>query len=389
MDNLRAAANEKLTENRVHREAVLSLISSGEAIAFVGAGLSLPLKYPSWDALLATLQAQAHQIATFNPPDHIQHDFLQYAEAIKDHFKKTDGGIDQYRNLIGREFSPRDSGENCTRTHQCLVKLPFRAFITTNYDVCIELALQDFSMAEMGRARTDPGVIIKANKADRHLISLFLRSISKKSERHCCFVAHLHGRWDDTQNIILTTTDYADAYGDAPVHSSNHLGSQSITLHRQLIWSLFATRRMVFVGCSMDDPYIKRLLDTVARDLWEFDQPIHYAILPLDKKILASPENQEAAFWRYGLQVVYFDNLTGNFTDLDHFFEEALERIPVEKVKAANSLQRASADLTDRDNATKASESLAEAAIDDLAGSQAWLEKVNESTVATLRKNED
>ena len=38
----------------------------------------------------------------------------------------------------------------------------------------------------------------------------------------------------------------------------------------------------------MDDPYLKRLLDTVARDLWEFDQPIHFAILPLDEKMLVS-----------------------------------------------------------------------------------------------------
>lgn len=271
MDDIRETANEKLRQNSARREAVLSLISSGEAIAFVGAGLSSPLGYPSWSALLGKLHAQAQQIATFDPPEHIKQHVLQYAEVIKEHFKKSEGGIDQYRSILGREFGPRQDGENCTCTHRLLVRLPFRGFVTTNYDECIEDALRGYAVDMLGRSRPDPGVIIKANKADSHRVSLFLRSISDKAGKNQSYVAHLHGRHDDTQNVILTANDYLQAYDRAAQSDKGPLDNRFVPLHRQLAWSLFATRRMVFVGCSMDDPYIKALLDTVAYDLWEWN----------------------------------------------------------------------------------------------------------------------
>ncbi|MGB8352249.1 MAG: SIR2 family protein [Chthoniobacteraceae bacterium] len=386
MEDLREIANEKLRQNSPYRKELLSLISSGEAIAFIGAGLSSSLGYPSWPDLIATLHTQVNKISAFESSDQISQDILVYAQLIKEYFGTSVGGIDQYESIIGREFAPK-TGKNCTSTHQNLVKLPFRAFVTTNYDVCIEQALQEYAVQEQGKARPDPGVVIKASKADRHLVSRFLRSISEKNENHECYVAHLHGCWNDTQNIILTSTDYAEAYDGI---STNENKQTSITLHRQLAWSLFATRRMVFIGCSMDDPYIKRLLDTVARELWEFNQPIHFAILPLDKKRLESSENEEAAFLRYGLQVVYFDNLIGNFTGLDQLLQEALEKTPasIKKLRPTQPPPDVQSPGSVISNPIEPQMHLRK----DSPNAQVnleWLDEVNKTTIGSIIKNED
>ena len=55
MPSLREIADEKLSKNRALRAAMLSMIARGEAISFVGAGMSAPLKYPSWPRLLELL----------------------------------------------------------------------------------------------------------------------------------------------------------------------------------------------------------------------------------------------------------------------------------------------------------------------------------------------
>lgn len=386
MDDLREIANEKLRQNRGCRDDLLSLICSGEAIAFVGAGLSVPLRYPSWRDLLEKLHAQANQIAAFDPPEPVKRDVLRYAEAIKRHFEQSTDGIAQYRNTIGREFAPRQYAENYTKTHQRLAKLPFRAIITTNYDICIEQALQACAMHETGRVRPDPGVIIKASEVDRHIVSRFLRSISEQSKHQECYVAHLHGRWDDTQNIILTDTDYAMAYDGGSVGRGEGSG-RAVTLHRQLAWSLFATRRMVFIGCSMDDPYIKRLLDTVAKDLWEMDQPIHFAMLPLDKSTVTSLCHQEATFLRYGLQVAYFDNLNETYCGLDQLLAEALERISKCGAGDPKSSQRISTEKIVKNEVSKISKSSSENSESEIA--HAWLEEVNQNSVTILRKHEN
>ena len=384
MQDLRALINEILRKNRASREAMLTLISSGEVIAFVGAGLSAPLKYPSWNDLLAKLHGLASRTAPFDPSEGVKADVLQYAEEIKKHLDGR-GALREFYNAVGREFMPRN-GTNCTACHHRLAKLPFRAFVTTNYDDSLEQALNDCAMKELGRARPDPGLVIKPNKADRHIVSLFLRSIVEPADKHQRHIGHIHGRYNDTANIILAASDYEDAYGFI-LKGSKPRDVPSSTLHRQLVWSLFATRQLVFFGCSMEDPYIKTLLDMVAADLWEWDQPIHFVVLPIDEDSALSVDTVTLAFGRLGLQAVFFDNCNGTFAGLDQLLDEAIERgQPDESERVASTSLQSEMQTT---NSLERSEAKTPASPQDQAAQLKWLEDINEVTAKDLRKNED
>lgn len=384
MQDLRTIVNDKMRANRPAREAMLDLISSGEAIAFVGAGLSAPLKYPAWNDLLAKLHDLATQIAGFDPPAALKSDVLKYAEEIKQHFKNN-GALHEFYNAIGREFLPRN-GTNCTDCHHRLAKLSFRAFVTSNYDDSMEQALNDCAMNELGRARPDPGIVIKRNSADRHIVSVFLRSIVDRVEKNQRRVGHLHGRYNDTTNIILAASDYEDAYG-LILKGSKPREVPSSTLHRQLVWALFATRQLVFFGCSMDDPYIKTLLDMVAADLWEWNQPIHFVVLPIDEKSALAADTLSRALARKGLQAVFFDNCDEKYAGLDQLLDEAVERGRPDK-SVPTSMAGRSAQTKTSIPSDQTQPATPVRAPDEEAQLQ-WLEEVNKMTAKNLRKNED
>jgi hypothetical protein len=359
LDELRKIVNAKLAQNHAARVEALALIESHEAIAFVGAGLSVPLGYPGWPELLTDMENEGQKLKTFVIPADLNGSYLDRAEVIKQHFVRLDR-VTYYEEMLGRTFAPFTDKPNYTNTHKLLAGLPFRGFATTNYEDAIECALQVLSPGLC----PDHGIVINAVEADRHRVSLFLQSITGGTGP-TRFVAHLHGRHNVTKSIILTTGEYENAYG-FPVATAQGTTPERATFHRYLTWALFATRRMVFVGCSMKDPYIKALLNAVSRDLWQSFAPNHFAVLPLEAADLESAESVAADFARYGVRVVYYDNLDGNHTGLDRFLEEAAARCErraapgtATKAAVAPAANPPSAPTGDSDSA-------------------AWLEEINE-----------
>ncbi len=134
---------------------MLSLIASGEAIAFIGAGLSRKVGYPIWPDLLKTLHDEANELAKLELGKDVEEDYLRYAQAIKDHCLKHPGGKDRYGRVLGRVFGPTKEGPGCTDTHKLIAQLPFRAFVTTNYEDCVENGIREFVLSDRNRPVSD------------------------------------------------------------------------------------------------------------------------------------------------------------------------------------------------------------------------------------------
>jgi SIR2-like domain len=380
VQNAREFANELLRENRKSREKLFAVIGFGEAIAFVGAGLSAGanLGYPTWSNLLQKLFQEANEIAPFEART-VAENALFYADEIKAHFKAHDA-LDKFKAALCREYSPREE-DNTSSTHHRLMQLPFRAFVTTNYDWCLEQALSEYSLSQSRKPPPDPCVIVKANGEDRHMVSNFFRSLVERRGSDRRYVAHIHGCYNDAENIILSASEYSKAYGFVIEKGQISRRKPSSTLHRQFAWSLFASRRLVFFGCSMEDPYIKALLDAVATDLWEWNLPIHFVVLPIDEGALASVDIRVAEFKRYGVEVVFFENWDGTYAGLDSMLDEAKLVARVGDGATASRLEKTY--LANEDDA--ASSTPTHVAVDQKVNIH-WLDEVNEKTIPRLRE---
>ena len=381
-----ASVHEKLLENTKQRESCRDLVCSGVAIAFVGAGLSQPLGYPTWDQLLKQLNEKANALSPFNPQRDPRKDPLEYADDIRNHFNENNRRND-YLNFLGRTFGPKKGPKTHTHAHSLLTSLPFRAFVTTNYDPSIESALAQSQRSQGSNLAPQNGVIIKPGRADGHQVSTFVRSIADPPAHAHPRVAYLHGRYDDTENIILTWTDYQKAYDGTSKRGDTQSNPLPVTRHRFLAWSLFATRRMVFFGFSMRDNYVRALLERVADDLWEWDDPPHFVVAPLDEEGLARTQQDEAHFQRYGLQVVYYDNQDGTHRNLESLLEEAAELARAASDNLQDPMKNRTTDASDLDRDQEiANSSLGP---QKSANDRRWLQLMNARSLTSMRNHEN
>jgi hypothetical protein len=314
MPTLDEAVGGLLAINIGQRNAMMSAVASREAIAFIGSGLSIPLGYPSWNGLLDELSTDAQGLGGFQS---VAQGVLLRAEEIKRHFQSKNA-IHQYYAVLGRKFKECRAGY--TPTHLRVVRLPFRGFVTTNYEPCVECALMDYAFEIKARARSDASIPVSRLRENRHLLSIFLRSISQGFDPKERYVAHLHGFYTDPAGIILADSDYKLAYG------INRAKVQpEATIHRQFLWAMLATRRVVFVGFSLDDPHIQALVETVCSDLWEWNVGNHFVVLPLDRTSIGEAAALQSRFARYGIEPVFYDNLKGDFANLDRLLDDMVQ----------------------------------------------------------------
>ena len=165
-------------------------------------------------------------------------------------------------------------------------------------------------------------------------VSEFLASLNRDSgvPRR---IAHLHGRYDRPKSIILTDGDYVDKYQSRfneaqrqairDVFRDRTVGPQAISveglidqlelgappwsLHRKLLWSILAMRRVVFIGFGLNDPYLGQMLELVTDDLWRWKEDHQFAIMALpDVATAASKSAAERFQSKYAVGVVFYEN---------------------------------------------------------------------------------
>ena len=318
---------EILDQNNASLTDMTKLISSGEAISFVGAGLSHPLKYPTWQELLEQLLSEARKWMNdpqFKPSVRLTDaTALAFAQELYDVIA-ANSLLPRYHEFLGNNFKPRqNNGSSTTQVQRTIMSLPFKGWVTTNYDCCLEEALiaaklrQPKGGNQINDWSINP-VVVQKNGGNPHTVSECLLNMHDSTRPS---VIHLHGEYRRVEEIILTRTDYEEAYGK-PVMCSNcgNLDS-NWTLHRKLAWSLLATRRLVFFGFSLTDPYVVQLLESVASDLWRHNEPIHFALTAIEWPVISlqdAIQHEERFREKYGVQLVFYDKRDGRHSGLEH-----------------------------------------------------------------------
>lgn len=263
--------------------AIVEALGKKRLIAFVGAGVSASVGYPTWNRLLTRL----HQTVMKLPAAPASPKYILQLRRMKDSLWRAE----EYRRLLGRagfeavlweSFRPIDRSSPAL---QALVALPFRHFLTTNYDDSLETALR--SRPEQGSRGTRLEVI---DWADNERLSHFLASLSTPDgPQH---LVYLHGRYGEPGSTVLTESDYVRRYV-----VSDDAGRK--------LFALLITQPVLFIGFSLEDPELAYILRHVQARL-AAGVTQHFAILP-------SPggSEQEAAYKgyyakKYGVQALFY-----------------------------------------------------------------------------------
>ncbi len=212
----------------------LNLIESlrrGEALAMVGSGLSIPLGFPSWDTLIEKLYRQVE--STVWPKDEKTHEWVKknlntQPDWVAEVLRST--ARDSFDQELRQVF--RVSGLlPFSMAHAFIALLPFKGYITTNYDTLIEDHLSIFDWE-------DPNVL-DYEEACSNISSL---SVAKR------YILKLHGcARKRPDKIILTSSDYYNL-----MHDERYI--------RLLAW-LISQHTMLTVGFSLRDKDFRSFIE--------------------------------------------------------------------------------------------------------------------------------
>jgi tetratricopeptide (TPR) repeat protein len=242
--------------------ALVELLSAGQPVAFLGAGVSVPL-YPLWGALIDELITRAApglgpdktatcQVLAASSPD-----------AVVELIRRGLGGP-RYREVLRELFRVRrypESGRSWTPTQELIARCRFAGVVTTNYDP----GIVDARMRVRSRA-SGTGF---ATWADEGLMDRWRTGEVFGDDE--LPVLYAHGQHNRPEDIVLATADYRRAYA----------GKLAKVLRQSV-----DTGHLVWIGFSFADQRIAAIIREVAEGSGPAIDPgvagRHIAIMPWD-----------------------------------------------------------------------------------------------------------
>jgi SIR2-like domain len=272
--------------NRAVFAALAKLMAEEKAIAFVGAGASAGM-YPLWGKFIELLADHAVEKGkaaekdaarwkadkTSSPQQRVNNIVRRLSEPLYRHFLKETFG--PQRGADGKRYTP---------THAALLRLPFRGYVTTNYDPAL-----DFARGDHRRDCLTTGTPTWQDDEEVHRWltgDIFVKPGD-------CPILWVHGYWQRPNGIVLNAGEYAQAYKPG--------------LYRKTFERLWVQDHLVFAGFGFNDPQFTFMVGEMMRDIAEAHaEARHIAILglPLEDGG-ALPDNEAIREWRENLEADY------------------------------------------------------------------------------------
>ena len=189
--------------------ALRDYLASGEAVAFLGAGVSAPL-YPLWDGLIGELVDAAsgrlteEQAATCRALARRQPGMRSWRSCA------ASLGAGVYREVLRQVLRVRtdpESGRSWTAVQELVCRCAFKAVVTTNYDPGIVDA----------RMRVRPGASATGFMTWEDELGLDRWRTGDVFGEAELPVLFAHGQHNRPDTVVLATTEYRRAYaGSCP-----------------------------------------------------------------------------------------------------------------------------------------------------------------------------
>jgi AcrR family transcriptional regulator len=238
-----ATVDQLTAVNAVGVRAFREYLASREAVAFLGAGASVPL-YPLWAGVIGELidaaaergldaaKARTLGVLAADSPDAV-------VEQLRRHL-----GTAQFRAALRATFAIRrdgKSGRTWTATHELVCRCTFRGVVTTNYDPGIVDA--------RGKVRSGASATGFSSWTDELGLDDWLTGdVFGRDELPVLFA---NGHHNQPDAMVLATTEYRRAYA----------GKLARVLAR-----LVESMQLVWIGFSFTDGRIAAVLREVAEN---------------------------------------------------------------------------------------------------------------------------
>jgi hypothetical protein len=273
------------SEDNIHALGALvdQLSSRVGVVPFVGAGLSIPYGYPGWGGFLLREAEKAGARAKVARLLRAQK-YEEAAECLL-HARSRQPFLDSIRRTYGADMLPADHLQGAARHVPALTEGPV---VTTNYDPVLETA---FSQSGQPFKKTIVGARLVQGAEGLH--------------GNLRYLLKLHGDFDDSENRILTASDYREHYGaDDGIDPQRPLP--------RLLELIIMQRPLLFIGCSLSEDRTMKVLESVIRK-----QPgvIHYAILAQPARKAEFLKRQSFLGDRQ-IRCIWYPNPDGHHTNL-------------------------------------------------------------------------
>jgi hypothetical protein len=299
-----------LNRNESNKEQLIGLIRSGDLLLMAGAG-----KMPDSNALITHLEKEAYRIDPLFLKREPHEKLIVYTDRILEVLGKKFADI--VTDLFGNPVSPLPA-------HLSLVGLPFRAILTTNYDRILVTAVYQVYKVFEAAVVFDPS-------SSRRETGKFLKAINDPSAESPR-VIHLHGSCDYPASIILSATQYERTYGikiiDPP--SAGTVGNyrdNDWPFLRKMMWALMATRRMLYMGFSMNDEYFRIMHEIVSEDVRQGGTNMHFLCQRITFRDTLADFLSKAEYFKesYGIETIFYED-DDSYTGLPNLINELAQR---------------------------------------------------------------
>lgn len=254
-------------------EEIKTAISNDSLVIFVGAGMSMPLDFPSWTGLIQNILKNIEDDGPFNFSYHFKQgnninvfDTLNELEHHNYNSKVKSSLYDEINSI--KIDVPK------LNRHKKLWEISNK-IITTNYDKVLDKVKPD-------------DIVVFSNGNE------FQQSQSIKGKP---FLYKIHGDITNPDSCILFESDYKKLY-------------EEDTSDLQTLKNFLLTKTILFIGFSLKDPYVVKQMEYI-RNLYNGYNKEHYVL-----------QTQKEDFSKYNVQTIPIKDWNDDF---DRLLEELIE----------------------------------------------------------------
>ena len=267
-------------------KGIVSALSQEDCILFIGSGISLWSKIPSWKQLI-------QELADFVETQGENNELVLKELESGDLLQAASYGLDKLSSVQTSTFFKQSCRVGLSEPHSIhnkIINLGPTSFITTNYDTLLEDSIRKWCNNKKIDIVTNRQLIEMAN---------IVQSNSKN------FIYKFHGDVNDVASIILTREQYRVLLPQGERHNA-----------METLKTLLISRPVVYLGFGLRDPDFLYLKDILI-NTFKGNNRDHFAIMP-------NISIEEANYWKknYGIQLVTYPSSETDHSNLINLLDE-------------------------------------------------------------------